>query len=167
MRSYYFAHACITFNINYHDEMSEFPSCNAGPSPSQLIEDLMHNAEFFTSDYDRYKYWLDHIAPVRGTFTIQRTPPGFAPERVRQQWEGVVLPMRCRLDIDDGVDILAREALEALKEKSQLAYAWWQKYYENMAILKIPKIDPEGFPEFLSNIDFLTFNPNCGDIEIY
>lgn len=132
------------------------------PTPDAIVQALLLTGDALTADWPRLQSHLDSIAPSRAIFHITSIPPGFAPEEVRQQWVGVALPIRGVFDPHEGVVVLAREALEFLKEKSPEAHVWWQQYYADQAQAKIPNVDAEGFPEFLANVSNLIFNTQCG-----
>jgi hypothetical protein len=127
---------------------------------------LIESGYSLTRDFRAYKACLDQIAPVRSIFTITRTPPGFAPEPIRRQWVGVALPMRGYFEPADGVCVMGREAIELLKQKSPDAHAWWQDFYEQLARDHRSVIEIENFPEFMANINFLTFDIDCGDFKL-
>lgn len=87
--------------------------------------------------------------PIRYWFIVRGTPRGGAPEGIRAQWDGVVLPVRepRRVEapspfvgrevgnrevqhvIDDGVPVRTDDAVRALQLFGRAeAAAWWQAY---------------------------------------
>jgi hypothetical protein len=131
------------------------------PSPDDISRLLQLSGDWLTPDFDRLRARLDDIAPARWQFAITSTPPGFAPEEIRKEWVGVTLPVRGQQE--PGVSVLGREAIELLKEKSPQGYKWWRNYYIDEARTQYPKIDPEGFPEYLANASWLVFDESCGE----
>ena len=146
--------------------MSELSPDDYPPTRDEVINSLMLTGECFTEDFTRLKSHLDRIAPVRAQFTVTDPPPGYAPDEVREQWVGITLPIRGFFNPREGVGVLAREALELLRDKSPLAYDWWQNHYAEEAQERIPNADPENFPAFLANISHLIFDYRCGQYEL-
>ena len=78
-----------------------------------------------------------------GRIKIVRTPAGGAPEEVRKEWVGVILPCAPILGFTDGIELNAVtgekvpkrycfhvpqiEAIEALEQKSPDAARWWRE----------------------------------------
>lgn len=88
-------------------------------------------------------------------FVVAQTPQGGAPLEIREQWNGVALPVRrprpveapvplvgreigretVRNFIDDGVPVLAADALRALDLFGRHeALAWWREWFAGRAI---------------------------------
>jgi len=77
------------------------------------------------------------------SFRIISTPRGHAPEEVRKEWVGVVLPLKDSFNPGEGahernfslerqetrsfVTVPVRTALEELSKKSRVAAQWFQK----------------------------------------
>ena len=136
-----------------HERLDEGP-----PTKEEIIIGLVRTGDLLTEDFGRLRSHLDRIAPVRATCAIVETPPGFAPEEIREQWVGVTLPIRSYFDPHEGIAVLAREAMEILGETSPVAHAWWRGYYSDRAAEEMPNVSSEGFPEFLANTRYLIFD---------
>lgn len=83
-------------------------------------------------------------------YRVTRTPAGEAPQSVREEWVGVILPVkeligRCRgagvltgapSPIADGVAVRGVDAIEALKAADRLdAARWWEENYKGNELL--------------------------------
>ncbi|MGZ6004706.1 MAG: hypothetical protein ACXWLH_00995 [Candidatus Saccharimonadales bacterium] len=132
------------------------------PTTAEIVQQLMRTGDCLTPDWSKLKDHLDKIAPVRGSFEITDIPNGHAPEEIRRQWIGVTLPIRGFYEPQEGVAVLAREALEILKANKPEAHEWWQKHYTQEASLDLPNVNPEELPKYVANIGFLTFDAACG-----
>ena len=130
----------------------------------EIIQGLLDTGEAFTPDFEVLKAHLDRIAPVRTWFKVLSTPPGFAPSEVRQEWVGLTLPIRGPRD--EGIAVIAREALEKLRHKRPGAHAWWVKYYVRESARRTPEVDSQDFPEFYANITQIIFADACGESRI-
>ena len=58
---------------------------------------------------------------------IKSTPPGEAPEHVRQAWVGLVLPVPGRMRRRGGYLIAADKAVEILSQQAPEAAEWWRQ----------------------------------------
>jgi hypothetical protein len=72
---------------------------------------------------------LDELQPILATFTIQEVPAGPAPLEIREQWVGVVLPVRQLRRAQSGaVAISPFEATLALRAAGKHeASDWWYR----------------------------------------
>jgi hypothetical protein len=83
---------------------------------------------------------------------IINTPPGQAPEWVRDEWVGLVLPLEenapaedegiqmgtagGKPENEDGYSVLTQDAIGVLSEKSLDAVCWWE---DNLPLAFIPR----------------------------
>jgi hypothetical protein len=133
------------------------------PEFHEIITQLRLTNDAYTPDFDVLKNRLDSIAPVRGIFNITSTPPGFAPEEIREQWVGIALPIRGYINPREGVSVIAREAMELLKDKSPGAYQWWQKYIDDATSTRMgPRFAAMDFARNMVNVTTLIFDKRCG-----
>jgi len=83
---------------------------------------------------------LDRKSTRKGSFMgsirITSTPPGIAPEWVREQWVGVEIPLPkhdedgIQVGVPDnlfGYQVETKVAIEALRKKSPEAVEWWEE----------------------------------------
>ena len=134
------------------------------PSGLEIIQGLLVTGDAFTPDFDILKAHLDRIAPVRRWFKVLSTPPGPEPSEIRQEWVGLTLPIRGPKE--EGIAVIAREALEKIRHKSTKAHEWWVNYYVQESAAGASGVDPQGFPEFRANITHLKFADACGESRI-
>ena len=134
---------------------------------AQMEAALMVSGDMFTDQFDRYRSILDASVPVLGQFSIESTPPGFAPEEIREDWIGLTLPVRFTVDIEQvpEIPVMAAEALHGLEVAGRtIARDWWRQYYAEEAQRRVPNIDSEGHTDFLANVSLLVFDPSCGNL---
>lgn len=136
--------------------------------PAEIFERLYSRGFVpVIEDFVEYTRALDRVAPVRATLNIEETPRGFPPDKIRQAWVGKTLPIRTRLDGGDiGYAILAREAIESLRDDEPEALEWWENYYETQASEQDygTGIENAGslYQGWMANICVLTFGWECG-----
>jgi len=135
-----------------------------GVTEEAFAHHLTLTGELFTSRFSSFQYHIDHFAPIVGEFAINSRPEGFPPDDIRDEWIGVILPIR--IEPQPGLVIInSREAIQALSDENRTtAVGWWEDYYARMAEEKMPMIDPEDYPAYLSNICFLGFVASDGEI---
>src|SRR5882724_6455541 len=142
------------------------------PPSSLLTEDdirlIILESGFSNTSYpDFVVNELNAKAPILGNFLVTELPAGTdSPERIRQQWIGLSLPVRCQgLDFEGAVPVLAIEAMLELKKAGRLeAYNWWMREYESDWRLPLG-YTPGDFPEFLAYTNFLIFNQDEGQMQ--
>ena len=151
--------------------VESIPNQTTDPTPeipfevAHIVRELEKTGDLLTPDFKNYQDHIDRIAPVRSILIITKAPDGFPPEWVRESWKGIFLPVRTDIT-RDGVEIVAREAIEALANTRPEAYEWWQNYWaqegEKMS-MEPPSLFGE-FKEWSSNLQSLTFPIECGTI---
>ncbi|MFO0781816.1 MAG: hypothetical protein U0524_02895 [Candidatus Saccharimonadales bacterium] len=87
-------------------------------------------AELTAWDPKRLSAFLDAHYPVFAQFVVEEVPSGHAPEEVRQDWVGLSLPVRAQTRQNDGVPVLAFEAVDKLERAGrQNSATWWRRDY--------------------------------------
>jgi len=87
-------------------------------------------AELTAWDPKRLRAFLDAHYPVFAQFVVEEVPSGHAPEEVRQDWVGLSLPVRAQTRQNDGVPVLAFEAVDQLEYAGKHdAATWWKRDY--------------------------------------
>ena len=139
---------------------------------NEIFERLFMNGMVqAVEDISTYKKGLDMVAPIRAEVRVKEAPRGFPPDEIRVAWVGATLPIRARLDGDDeGYTIIAREAIETLREEKPIALEWWENYYEILASERDygTGVIASGslYRGWLANMDTLVFNWECGEAKL-
>ena len=107
--------------------------------------------------------YLDIFCPPFADFNIESTPLGMAPDRIREAWIGLSLPVRC--EAVGGIAILGSEAVFTLEQSGKdEAAEWWKNYYRKKYSF-ISQNREEDTSYLIASMSTLVFNAACGVLE--